>query len=285
MEYSTDDIAAARSLQFTMYIYASMTTFWTYDYVCSLHEELTFLLRSHWTKMKVLYIVTRYLPFIILVTGLYRSFVPNENTGKCRVLDNIELDLGVVLVICSECFFIFRTYVLWEKNRILLAAMLSTLFISLVASFGITSTAAAAAAYATSAVPGITGCYRKSSNYRLFIPFILLFVFELGLLMLTLIRAIHDWRTNQNRLYAVLVNHNVFYYACGLLFSVANIITSLVLQYFCHSVSYDFQFIILAILATRMHLHLWQTNQHSHGSTGAFMYIPMSDTSFLNVAA
>ncbi|KAG2139586.1 uncharacterized protein EDB93DRAFT_696544 [Suillus bovinus] len=229
MEYSTDDIAAARSLQFTMYIYASMTTFWTYDYVCSLHEELTFLLRSHWTKMKVLYIVTRYLPFIILVTGLYRSFVPNENTGKCRVLDNIELYLGVVLVICSECFFHLQNNMCsGKKIEYCSQTMLSTLFISLVASFGITFyRCLLLPAYATSAVPGITGCYRKSSNYRLFIPFILLFVFELGLLMLTLIRAIHDWRTNQNRLYAVLVNHNVFYYACGLLFSVANIITSL----------------------------------------------------------
>ncbi|KAG2361981.1 hypothetical protein BDR07DRAFT_1087974 [Suillus spraguei] len=74
MEYSSDDIAAARSLQFSMYIYTSIATFWIYDYACTLHEEWTFLLRSHWGKVKCLYIVTRYLPFIPLSMVLWSAF-------------------------------------------------------------------------------------------------------------------------------------------------------------------------------------------------------------------
>ncbi|KAG2054112.1 hypothetical protein BDR06DRAFT_971806 [Suillus hirtellus] len=92
MAYSTDDIAVARSLQFLS----------TYDYACSLHEEWSFLLQSRWGKMKCLYIVTRYIPFIFLATDLYLYFTPNENTGKCRELENIESGLGIVLVIVSE---------------------------------------------------------------------------------------------------------------------------------------------------------------------------------------
>jgi hypothetical protein len=41
------------------------------------------------------------------------------------------------------------------------------------------------------------------------------------------------------------------------------------------------QFLILAILATRMHLSLWQINQHVHGSD-ALVCIPMSDISPAN---
>ncbi|KAG2354254.1 hypothetical protein BDR07DRAFT_621655 [Suillus spraguei] len=55
MEYSSDDITAARSLQFSMYIYMSTTALWIHDYACSLHEEWTFLLRSDWSKVKCLY--------------------------------------------------------------------------------------------------------------------------------------------------------------------------------------------------------------------------------------
>ncbi|KAG1895640.1 uncharacterized protein F5891DRAFT_655644 [Suillus fuscotomentosus] len=138
MEYSTADIAAARSLQLTKYIHMSMVTFWIYDYACLLHEEWTFLLRSHWNKMKGLYIVTRYLPFIILATDIYRGFTPNENADKCLVLDNAELGLNLVLVIFSEWFFILRTYVLWNNNRILLAAMLYAFFTFIGASTGLT---------------------------------------------------------------------------------------------------------------------------------------------------
>lgn len=64
----------------------------TYNYACSLHEEVTYLLRdtpriwcwlyskwrfllvSHWTKAKGLYIATRYVPFLLLATNLYCTF-------------------------------------------------------------------------------------------------------------------------------------------------------------------------------------------------------------------
>ncbi|KAG1835990.1 hypothetical protein DFJ58DRAFT_192462 [Suillus subalutaceus] len=180
-------------------------------------------------------------------------------------------------------FFILRTYALWNKNRILLATMLSTAFIFLVASFSIDFTVTVPTAYATSAIPGITGCYHSSINFRLFIQFLLLSVFELGIMMLTLIRAMQSWRINSSRLYVVLVKHNIFYYSCGFLFSVANIFTSLLLHYAYHTMlsAYSFQIVILAILATRMHLNLWQMNQHAHRS-GALVRIPMSDMSSVN---
>lgn len=277
-DYSADDIAAATSLQFFQYIYISITTFWTYNYACSLHEEWRFLLVSHWTKAKGLYIATRYVPFLLLATNLYLSFIPNETPGKCRVLDNICSGLDILLGICSECFFILRTCALWNNNRILLAAILVTAFTFLGASIGITFATTAPATYAISAIPGITGCYQSSSSLQLFIPFLLLCAFELGLMTLTLIRAIQSWRQNPSRLYIVLLNHNIFYYTCGLLFSVANIFTSLLLHYSYHAILHDFQFIVLAILATRMHRHLWQMKRQSHASD-ALMQIPMSDMS------
>ncbi|KAG2050094.1 hypothetical protein BDR06DRAFT_659121 [Suillus hirtellus] len=273
MEYPTGDIAAARSLQLAPYIYTSITTIWW-----------TFLIRSHWSKMKGLYIVTRYLPFIILAMDLYMSFTPNENSSECGVLQNINSGLSIVIVIFSECFFILRTYVLWDRNRIVLAVMLSNLLFFLIASFTIVFVVGIPAAYATSPIQGITGCYLSSTIFLYFIPFLLLSVFQLGLMILTLIRAIQNWRTNTSRLYVVLVNHNISYYACGLLFTVANIFTS-GFQYSYHSVLYDFQLIVLAILATRMHLHLWRTNRHSHGSTSTLMHTPLSEISFANPMA
>ncbi|KAG2114282.1 uncharacterized protein F5147DRAFT_678825 [Suillus discolor] len=103
--------------------------------------------------MKALYIVTRYLPFIFLATDLYLYCAPNENPSKCRVLENTESGLGIVLVIVSEIFFILRTYVLWHKNRLLLATMLSTFFIVLAVSFSIAFTTGVPAACTRSHLP------------------------------------------------------------------------------------------------------------------------------------
>ncbi|KAG2080394.1 hypothetical protein BD769DRAFT_1784827 [Suillus cothurnatus] len=82
-----------------------MATFWVYDYACSLHEEWPFLLRSHWNKVKGLYVATRYLPFILLTTNLYMNFTPNETPSRCRVLANVDSGSGMVSVILSECIY------------------------------------------------------------------------------------------------------------------------------------------------------------------------------------
>ncbi|KAG2367416.1 hypothetical protein BDR07DRAFT_1393266 [Suillus spraguei] len=133
-------------------------------------------------------------------------------------------------------------------------------------------------------IPGITGCYQNPTTFGFFIPFLLLTVFELGLMILTLIRAIQSWRMSSSRLYVVLVKHNIFYYACGLLLSVANILASQFLEYSYYNVLYVFEVVVLAILATRMHLHLWHTNRRAYDS-GDPVNFAMSDMSSMNFAA
>ncbi|KAG2130795.1 uncharacterized protein EDB93DRAFT_1340388 [Suillus bovinus] len=293
MEYSTDDIAAARSLQFT--------TFSVHGYILVCRVKYTFLLRSHWTRIKGLFIVTRYLPFIFLAVDLYLYFTPDENPGKCRVLDNVRSGLGIVLITLSECisrppgiirvfdlippdFFALRTYVLWNKNRTVRATIACTSIAIIVASFSFLFTTSDSASYVTSAIPRITGCYLSASRYQLSIPYLLFSVFTLELMILTLIRAVQDWRKNSGRLYTVLVKHNIFYYACGFLLSTMNVFMSLFLQYSYQTILYDFQYLMLPILATRMHLHFWKVDQHAHDS-GTVVSIPMSDMSFANFTA
>ncbi|KAG2357617.1 hypothetical protein BDR07DRAFT_1612419 [Suillus spraguei] len=284
MEYSSDDIAAAMSLQFCTYIYVSMATFWCYDYICSLHEEWTYLLWSDRRKIKYLYILTRGLPFTLLATILYQYFISNETPDKCRMLANVDSAIVTLSAICSEAFFVLRTCALWNNNKILIAVMLSTFLVSFQsthytkasgrcisqtfvgASIGVSFTTTGPAAYATSAIPGITGCYQSSTSLRLFIPFLLLSAFEMALMILTLIRAIQNWQIYPSHLYGALVKHNIFYYMCGFAFSVANILTSLLLHYSYNDILHIFQFMILAMLATRMHLYLWQMNQRACGS-------------------
>ncbi|KAG2068171.1 hypothetical protein BDR04DRAFT_1158149 [Suillus decipiens] len=300
MEYSSDDIAGARSLQFTTYIYVSIATVWAYDYACSLHEEWTFLLRSEWSGVKCLYIVTRYLPFILLATNIYQYFAPNVTLVEFQRLDYIITGLGVISVNCSECTSrapikcdiraleqqqnlarghavrIFRESQIQSSPKLAIdAGSLNMYALPLLTSIPLafnTSTVV------TSAIPGITGSYLSSSDIMLFVPYLLLSLLELGLMILTLIAAIQTWRMSSSCLQVVLVRHNIFYYMCGFLFSVTNVFMSLFLRYSYTGTLYAFQFIILAILATRMHLHLWLTSRRAD-RYDTFVHIPMSDMS------
>ncbi|KAG2123066.1 hypothetical protein DEU56DRAFT_64879 [Suillus clintonianus] len=271
-QYSADDIAAASSLQISSYIFTSMATFWTYDYVCSLGDEWTFLYRSRWTKVKVLYILTRFVPFFLLIGHLYLNFSSDEEHNNCQMLNYICVCFAVISAVCSESIFVLRTYALWNNNKIVLAAMLSTFLVLAVGIVSVCFAANATSPAKVSAIPGITGCYQTSGSVELYVPFLLLFVLELGLLSLTLVRAVQSWRTANGPLYTILVKHNIFYYACGLFFSAVNVFTSLLLPYAYNHAFQDFQLIILAILATRMHLYLWNFDWHLH-TTGALVLI------------
>ncbi|KAG2137029.1 hypothetical protein DEU56DRAFT_353756 [Suillus clintonianus] len=278
MEYSAADIAEATSLQYLAYLYTSLATFWTYDYACSLHEEWKFLLRSRWTKVKGLYIITRHVPFFLISMDIYLTFAPSGNPNKCRTLGNIYVCFGVISLTCSECFFVLRTYALWDKNRIVLAAMVSTYVAGIVASIGIRFATIPTSYVTTSAIPGITGCYRTSRSAEVFLPFLLMCVFQLGLISLTLICVVRSWRATRSPLFVILVKHNIFYYACGLVLSAVNILLPvLVSNSAYYTVIQDFQVFILAILATSMHLHLWRIDQHVHGSD--LVCISLSDMS------
>ncbi|KAG2043597.1 hypothetical protein BDR03DRAFT_1087759 [Suillus americanus] len=258
-----------------------MATFWTYDYICSLHEELkwTFLLRSRWTKVKALYITARHTPFLIATVSLYLAMAPNDNTNKCQMLMDIITSLSLISLTCSECFFVLRTYALWNKNIIILLAMLSTLFAVIVSTFIIGFTAAATSYSTGDAIPG---CRRNASSFSFSIPFILLSVFQLVLVSLTLVCVIQSWRSTKGPLYTILLKHNIFYYTCGLLLSTVNVLApvlALPLFYFLfYFLPEAFEVFILVILATRMHLHLWRIDQQVDNPDIA-VWISMSDMS------
>lgn len=252
-----------------------MATFWTYDYACSIHEEGTFLFCSRWRVVKLLYVITRYVPFLLFVAHLYLNFIPDETSDTCQFVNNICSCLSLVSFVRSECFFILRTYVLWNNNKVVLAVMLSTFVTAFAGSVAAVFSATAVAPFETSLIPGITGCYQSSGSMKLFVPYLLLFGLELLLISLTLTCAIQTWRITNNRLYVVMVKHNIFYYACGLVFSIVNVLTSLLLDYAYSGMFQDFQCIIHAILATRMYLHLWHAERN--GDFSAFTSISLSD--------
>ncbi|KAG1759848.1 hypothetical protein EDD22DRAFT_903971 [Suillus occidentalis] len=112
----------------------------------------------------------------------------------------------------------------------MLAAMVIAFLAVIVTSIAVLFASTTTTPYKTSPIPGITGCYQTSGSPEHFVPFVLLMAFELGLVSLTLMRAIQSWRATNNRLYVILLKHNIFYYACGVVFSAANVITSLLLH-------------------------------------------------------
>ncbi|KAG1809145.1 uncharacterized protein BJ212DRAFT_619218 [Suillus subaureus] len=165
-------------------------------------------------------------------------------------------------------------YVLWNRNRILLVAMLSSLFAVTVLCTIISFTPIVIGYFTANVIPD---CPKSFGSFSFFIPFALLLVFQLVLVSLTLVRVIQSWQLAKGPLYAILLKHNIFYYACGLLLSIINVLVPLLplpdfISYFLPE---GLETFILVILATRMHLHLWHMDQHVDTSDiVAWIYMP-----------
>lgn len=190
---------------------------------------------------------------------------------------NIYLCLSVILVACSELLFLLRTYALWKNSGIVLTVMLSAFFVLVVASIAVNVVSVEVSHVTINTMQGIRGWYRSSSGPQVSTTFLLLFGFQLGIASLTITRAVQRWRAVNCPLYDVLVKHNIFYYTCGLLLSAINVPMRVLLSKTAYPLAFEvFEFYFLAILATRMHLFLWQTGQQTYGSD-TLVHIPMSD--------
>ncbi|KAG2045871.1 hypothetical protein BDR06DRAFT_977897 [Suillus hirtellus] len=220
----------------------------TYDYIGSLHEEWTFLLWSRWTKVKALYIITRYIPFFLVAADLYMIFAPNKDAdAKCWMLMNIYSCLGVVSLTFSECIFILKTYALWDKVRIVLVAMLSALFAITVSFIGFWFATSDAT---TSTISGTVDCSWNMRILYFSMPFLPSFVFALELADSQGPSGRHPGAAQYVllRMQFVSLSHERPHASAVFL---------------CYRKLPRTVF-ILAILATRMHLHLWHNYWHAH---------------------
>ncbi|KAG2113957.1 hypothetical protein DEU56DRAFT_761881 [Suillus clintonianus] len=244
MEYSANDLAAARTLQYLGYVLSELL-----------------LPRSNLTAQRL----RRYFGPMIMPVHFRKSEVHTER--ELQYMPDIDKHL---LMYVHGAYSI--TCALWNNDRMVLVGLLSTLFATFLASMATNLSYTSYSIHpsytvTTSAIPGITGCYGSSRNVQHFIPFLLLFVFQLGLVSLTLIRVMQNWRLAKGPLHVVLVKHNIYYYACGLFLSAVNILVPTLSSYAAYdSVFQRLEIVFLAILATRMHLHLWHMDKHTDGS-------------------
>jgi len=91
----------------------------------------------------------------------------------------------------------------------------------------------------------------------------LLVVGELEILLFTLYRSIKHYQSlgSDNLLLKILVQHNIFYFACGLVFSLAVILTVGLLPDVYGDMTSNLQVMMHALLVTRMHLGLWKSDR------------------------
>ncbi|KAG2118704.1 uncharacterized protein F5147DRAFT_183770 [Suillus discolor] len=230
---------------------------WVYDCFLTLDQEVSLIHRPRWSKGSILYILTRYMPALMLSARLCMNYLPNEKFVTCNVLQSIWYYAAALCVTGAEGIFMLRTYALWGHKRSILGLMLSTVLCLTILNVVITLKVWNQSRLHLSDIGG--GCYSLSHNTKAAYNWSLLAALELEVMVLTMIRVYWAYRERRCLLLDILVQHNIFYFGTGLTLSVLNILTIQWLPLNSSNMFATFQIVMHTVLVTRMHLQFYNT--------------------------
>ncbi|KAG2119636.1 uncharacterized protein F5147DRAFT_119073 [Suillus discolor] len=209
-------------LQFQNYFFASLVVSWVYDCFLTLDQEVSLIHWPRWRKGSILYIMTRYMPALMLSVHLCMNYLPNEKIVTCKILQSMWYCTAALCIAGAEGIFILRTYALWGQKKSILGLMLSTVLCLAILDVVIALKAWNQSQIQLSDIGG--GCYSLSHGTKVAYNWSLLAVFELEVMVLTMIRVYWAYRERRCLLLNILLQHNIFYFGTGLTLSVLNLL-------------------------------------------------------------
>ncbi|KAF5347744.1 hypothetical protein D9756_010261 [Leucocoprinus leucothites] len=103
--------------QINQYFNVASVSYWLYESFLTIIPEIALIWSSPWSKIKVLYLLTKYGPIIDSALAIL-IFVPTQITAAdCKdlyVAHTISLYIGIVL---AEVMLVYRVWVVWNKDK------------------------------------------------------------------------------------------------------------------------------------------------------------------------
>ncbi|KAF9459071.1 hypothetical protein BDZ94DRAFT_1061481 [Collybia nuda] len=254
-------------------IYTSISIL-VFDYFETLILEINYIWKSKGIAGKILFSLTRYLPFLYLLLSLFDSYLREAISFKtCSTLRDAVAGCVCAGVIVSEVILLLRTFALWGKNRTLLISLAILLGCICVISVLIISFYLGSREDQKYSFPNSNGCtYISDSKMSLVVIFLLL-LNETGkwwhnhnqhcdlsnsplvIFILTAWIGVQRYRHSITPLVSVLYRDGVLYYAlimgisCGYIF-----ITTMGPENY-HDLFFLLQCTMHNVLASRIVLH------------------------------
>ncbi|KIJ07001.1 hypothetical protein PAXINDRAFT_19798 [Paxillus involutus ATCC 200175] len=217
-----------------------------------------------WSVGKVLFVPTRYIPFIIIPITLFSNFTVNSDVHTCKVALYSLVALDAVAITLSEVIFSFRVYAMWNRDRAVLVISCCTAIVSLVALIFIFQSFLPSVTFGEPPLSIISGCYKTGANSVIFASFVVIMGAEAVTTALTLYRAFRHFRHTPNALIRNMTRDGVFYCLSMFIMSVANVLVIFLLPIQYSELLSTYQSVMHTILATRMQLQLRKVDRRRY---------------------
>ncbi|KAG7089119.1 hypothetical protein E1B28_010827 [Marasmius oreades] len=230
-----------------------------YEVIVNLSSEIEHIWLRRWSFLTVLYLIQRYLPFFD-AAGLIlnHDFGANLSPRICSLSYSISGWSFLVGMILSEVILTLRVWAVWKRSIPVAMGLVVFFLACWVPGFVWSAQFLGAAKFTT--FSNTAGCFIIGGRDILYLRWVLLMVYDTGILVMILIPAIAAYKRGRrsSELVNTVYQDGVIYYAFIFLTSVINVIVNVVLPPDLMFLLSSFERVIHSILASRAILHIRQ---------------------------
>ncbi|KAF8990281.1 hypothetical protein BDQ17DRAFT_1472042 [Cyathus striatus] len=171
----TEFFLVLKHQQTVSYVHVANLSFLLYEYFITFPLEVKYIWNAPWGFIKIVYFITRYLPFSDTSLVLLRHFYPHLSAKHCY-----NLFITSICKSISQLIFTVRVWAVWGKNK--RSTFLLPIFFIMcwLPAYVITVQAVSTAKCDQDLIP--RGCLAtgKISTIRLSVPWGILLVYDMG---------------------------------------------------------------------------------------------------------
>ncbi|KAH8102028.1 hypothetical protein BXZ70DRAFT_47824 [Cristinia sonorae] len=265
MSNSTDvplDLSRFENLRTETYLDVVSAALLVYDFLLTFHAEVRLIWPSRWNLIKVLFFLTRYLPFIDISLVLFYQTKTNITVETCKKAYYPAGWLIVIGITLAEIILMIRTWAIWGRSRriaICLGVACVSLLVPVLVIEHLWLKTLVFSPYPSPATPG---CLLTGGSSIIAVSFIIVIIFETFVLVLTLIKGVQHYRLAGNRdLVAVLYRDGVLFYIYLFIISIINFIVIVAAPRELADILAIFQRVMHSCLSARVLLNLREARE------------------------
>ncbi|OAX31723.1 hypothetical protein K503DRAFT_870510 [Rhizopogon vinicolor AM-OR11-026] len=242
-----------------------------FDYCITFGDEIRWTLRRRWGVPAVMFILSRYAPFIGATMTAYsgvRSQLFYTEVTQCTTFNDVSNAAHFIGIIGSEGLLLFRIYVFWGCSRKFLAVMLPFSLVAIILAVVLDT---APISFGT---PGVSQLCVLEGSRTSTLPYGVLLLYELGawlvkisylpsennsnivLMALTIFKRYRKYQNLHGSVVKALYRDGVMYMLCITLISIANVVVIAALPVSYSELLNTPQIVIHSVLASRILFNL-----------------------------
>ncbi|KAF9001270.1 hypothetical protein BDQ17DRAFT_631505 [Cyathus striatus] len=186
---------ALQHIKLFNYLDVASISIFVFDYFLTLELEIKCIWSTKWSTLSLMFLFTRYLPFVESSVLLYRIFAPGLSTETCNQMFKVHTLLALAGIAVGEIILSLRTWAIWSRNKIVGIGLVIFWFSATIPAIPVMLSFSANAKFVDPPYHPFRGCFLQGGSRILSIEWILLMIYDAGLLALMTVQALRTVTT------------------------------------------------------------------------------------------